>query len=169
MHAALARAVGDMPGVGGETLDRADIDDATAVAQHRQQRFGEKYRCGQVDRQHSAPVVELQCVEIGLEHETGVVDQDIDALPALSGGIGDRRVALRLREIGFDPAAVFEFPRKRFALRYEDIGPGLAQRPADAEPDPLAAAGNHGGFAIEAAHQPHTGLAPLTSTVSPQT
>ncbi|MOA32796.1 hypothetical protein D3C78_1540450 [compost metagenome] len=84
VHAGLGAAVGGMPGVGAQAFDRADIDDTAAtLAQLRQQGLGQEHRGTHVDGHHAVPVILAHLVQRQLEHESGIVDQDVGAAESL--------------------------------------------------------------------------------------
>ena len=76
-------------------------------------------------------------------------------------------------EVGLDPGnpvMLGEFRRQRAALNQKYCGAGVEKTAADAESDALTTTRDDGYLADEFGHvQPQTGLAPLTSMVSPQT
>ncbi|MNP37933.1 hypothetical protein D3C76_1314100 [compost metagenome] len=143
-----------MPGVGADAFDGADIDDAAAAprAHQRQQRLGQEDRGAHVDRHHPVPVVLGHLVQRLLEHEAGIVDQDIGAAEAPLDLPRDDVGRFAIRQVGFDPGHLrvgAQLFIQRLALGDQDPRTRLQQFSANPAADAASAAGHDGHLVVQ--------------------
>jgi hypothetical protein len=153
VNSCLRRAVGRVAGVGAETFDRADVDDAPAAARPhvRQRRLSEEQRRAEVDGYREFPVFQQDLGDRALGHDPGVVDEDVDAAPPLDRALyrhedrrGNAEIGLDVNDVRVARQGVVQ----RLALHDRDGRPFLEEAIDDAAAYPTAAAGHHGNLSF---------------------
>jgi len=99
MHAGLRGGVRSVGRIAGITFERTDVDDRpdTVCGEVRRRMLAHEHRPSEVDREHAVPRLDVLLVDGRLEHDPGVVHDDVQATV-----IGDdpAHECLHLRLIG---------------------------------------------------------------------
>jgi hypothetical protein len=144
---------------------RGEVDDGAAVrarlrrlAQGRQGELGAEEDTGQIDRAQAVPFRERRRLDVLAEEQPGIVDQDVELLPAAERRV-DRRMPVGLAgHVEMDVERRLAQPSRRLAAALVEhvadrhLGAGLHHEPRGLGADAARRAGNQRHLAVEPVH-----------------